>query len=143
MDKCERYCKEQRTLLRALEDLATHERTMYELDNGKDQVMTTMKPALANLAMKVRDDWFPATYAHATWLRLAPFVRLPGRIVWGTDGVRVELRPFNDRPLNRDLAAVCAKVAEMQPRFPDGRCLVFAVAGARGVSSDAQPRCAA
>ncbi len=30
--KCERYCQEQRQLLRALEDLEAQERTMYELD---------------------------------------------------------------------------------------------------------------
>jgi hypothetical protein len=36
----------------------------------------------------------PAPYAQATWHRLAPFFRLPGRIVWGTDTVTVELRPL-------------------------------------------------
>jgi len=40
------------------------------------------------------------------------------------------LRPFNDRQLNRDLAIVCAKVADAQPRLPDGHRLVFTVAGA-------------
>jgi hypothetical protein len=30
--KCERYCREQRELLRALEDLTEQERDMYELD---------------------------------------------------------------------------------------------------------------
>ena len=51
--KQERYCKEQREVLRALEDLKEQERTMYELDNRKDQVMTVCKVALANLAMWV------------------------------------------------------------------------------------------
>jgi len=64
--KQERYCKEQREVLRALEDLATKERTMYELDHHKDQVMTVCKVALTNLAMWVRDHYFPTTYAHAT-----------------------------------------------------------------------------
>src|SRR5207249_1977689 len=49
--KQERYCKEQREVLRALEDLEAKERTMYELDNCKDQVMTVCKVAMANLAM--------------------------------------------------------------------------------------------
>src|SRR5215831_15878740 len=43
--KCERYCQEQRQLLRALEDLTTSERAMYELDNNKDQVMPVFKVA--------------------------------------------------------------------------------------------------
>jgi len=49
----EHYCREQGELLRALEDLAVQERTMYELDNRKDQIMTVCKVALANLGMYV------------------------------------------------------------------------------------------
>ncbi len=123
--KQERYCKEQRAVLRALEDLSATERCMYELDHRKDQVMTVCKVALANLAMWVRDHYFPASYAHATWLRLVPFFRLPGRIVRDATTVQVELRPFNDRALNRDLALLCACVNEASPRLPDGRPLCF------------------
>jgi hypothetical protein len=53
--KQERYCKAQREVLRALEELEAKERTMYELDHRKDQVMTVCKVALANRAMWVRD----------------------------------------------------------------------------------------
>ncbi len=67
--KWEGDCREQGDLLRALEDLAAQERTMYELDNRKDQIMTVCKLALANLAMWVRDRCFPASFAHATWAR--------------------------------------------------------------------------
>jgi len=49
--KLERYCRKLREVLRALEDLAAHERKMYELDHAKDQVMTVCKVALANLVM--------------------------------------------------------------------------------------------
>jgi hypothetical protein len=62
-DKCERYCRKQRELLRQLEDLAASERAMYEVDHAKDQVMTALKLALANLVMWARDRYFPATYA--------------------------------------------------------------------------------
>ncbi len=57
--KCEKYCRELRELLRAIEDLAQQERDMYELDNRKDQIMTVCKVALANLGMWVRDHYFP------------------------------------------------------------------------------------
>jgi hypothetical protein len=87
--------------------------------------------ALTNLAMWARDRYFPASYQRATWRRLAPFFRLPGRVDWAADAVYVELRPFNDRHLTRDLAAVCALVQETTPRLPDGRRLVFTVAGAK------------
>lgn len=123
--KCEKYCREQRELLRALEDLAQQEREMCELDNRKDQVMPVCKVALANLGMWVSDRYFPVSYAHACWHRLQLFFQLPGRIFWGRDRVEVELKPFNDRALNRDLEALCAKVAQEQPRLPDGRSLLF------------------
>lgn len=125
--KCEKYCREQRELLRAVEDLAQQEREMYKLDNRKDQIMTVCKVALANLGMWVRDHYFPMSYAHASWHRLQPFFQLPGRISWGQGQVEVELKLFNDRALNRDLEVLCARVAETQPHLPDGRRLVFRV----------------
>ena len=126
-DKCERYAHEQCDLLRALEDLAKSERMMYELENGKDQVMTVCKLALANLVMWTRDHYFPAHYAHATWRRLVPFFQLAGRVAWHPRVVSVELRPFNDRQLNRDLLALCHQVNQAHPQLPDGRLLVFKV----------------
>jgi hypothetical protein len=138
--KCERYCRQQRELLRAMEDLATQERQMYELDNRKDQLMTICKVALANLGMWVRDHYFPVEYAHAGWHRLQVFFQLPGRVHWGAECVEVELKPFNDRALNRDLAMLCTKVAQAQPSLPDGRRLVFRVQGASLPRLGAQER---
>jgi hypothetical protein len=123
--KQERYCKEQREILRALEDLKEQERTMYELDHRKDQVMTVCKVALANLAMWVRDHYFPLSYAQASWRRLLPFFQLPGTITQDSTMVWVELRPFNDRALNRDLAILCERVNQASLRLPDGRRLSF------------------
>jgi hypothetical protein len=125
--KQERYCKEQRDVLRALEDLEAKERTMYELDHRKDQVMTVCKVALANLAMWTRDQYFPASYAHATWRRLLPFFQLPGTITHEATTIQVELCPFNDRALNRDLALLCQRVNQASPRLPDGRPLSFTI----------------
>ncbi len=135
-----RYCLEQCDLLGALKELEAKERAMYELENGKDQCMTVMKLALANLGMWVRDQYFPATYAHATWHRLLPFFRLPGRVIEGKQVIWVELRPFNDRQLNRDLRVVCEPVTAAQPRLPDGRQLFLTIAGTGCLKSDGQ-RC--
>jgi hypothetical protein len=44
--KQERYCQEQREVLRALEELKKQERSMYDLDNRKDQIMSVCKIAL-------------------------------------------------------------------------------------------------
>jgi hypothetical protein len=130
-EKCARYAHEQCDLLRALEDLAATERTMYELDNRKDQIMTLCRLALTNLVMWTRDRYFPASYAHATWGRLAPFFQLPGMIVSSQQTVSVELRPFNDRQLNQDLVSLCEQVNKASPCLPDGRRLLFAVRGIR------------
>ena len=89
-DKQRRYCQQQCDLLRVLDDLNATERTMYELDHRKDQLMTVCKLMLTNLGMWVRDQYFPASYAHATWDRLAPFFRLPGDITRGEDCVTVK-----------------------------------------------------
>ena len=98
---------------------------MYELDNRKDQLMTTLRVALTNLVMWTRDHFFPAHYAHATWQRLAPFFQLPGHIVEQAETRLVYLRSFNDRQLNRDLDALCTRVNSRQPPLPDGRSLRF------------------
>ncbi len=79
----------------------------------------------------MRDHYFPASYAHATWLRLVPFFRLPGRIMRDATTVHVELRPFNDRALNRDLAVLCERVNQASPRLPDGRLLSFTISPSR------------
>jgi hypothetical protein len=127
-EKRKLYERKQCDLLQFLEDLERNERTMYELDNRKDQVMTVFKVALANLAMWTRDQYFPDSYAHATWERLAPFFRLPGIVRSNQQTVEVELRPFNDRQYNRDLHLLCQRVNQKQPHLPDGRLLMFSVA---------------
>ncbi|GHO59612.1 hypothetical protein [Ktedonobacter robiniae] len=125
--KQERYCKEQREVLHALEEMKAQEKTMYDLDHRKDQVMTVCKVAVANLAMWVRDHYFPPSYAQATWKRLLPFFQLAGTITQDAQTVRVELRPFNDRALNRDLLVLCERVNQASPRLPDGRRLSFTI----------------
>jgi hypothetical protein len=61
----------------------------------------------------------------------------PGRIHWGSEAAGVELKPFNDRALNRDLETLCAKVVKVQPHLPDGRHLLFRLQGARILHLDA------
>jgi len=123
--KVQRYALKARQLLRQLEDLEAQARQMFALDNRKDQIMTSLRLALTNLVMWVRDHYFPQDYAKATWKRLASFFRLPGHIVRYPDRCLVFLRPFNDRQLNRDLEALCERVNQAQLRLPDGRLLEF------------------
>ncbi len=129
--KYQRYAQQQCDLLRALEDLKASERTMYELDNRKDQVMTVCKLALTNLVMWTRDHYFPQTYAHATWGRLLPFFQLPGLVTVDQSTVSVTFRPFNDRQLNEDLTILCQRVSKAAPHLPDGRRLLFTVGNFR------------
>ena len=139
--KIERYCQDQRVVLRQLADLIARDQHMYELNNDKDQVMTVCKVALANLGMWTRDHSFPADYRHATWQRLAPFFQLPGKVTWAQMTVEVNLRPFNDRQLTRDLHALCERVTAASPRLPDGRQLVMKVAALPACISDLHRRC--
>jgi len=60
-----------------------------------------------------------------TWKRLLPFLQLPGTITNHAQMVQVELHPFNDRALNRDLAILCERVNQASPHLPDGRQLSF------------------
>lgn len=132
-EKACQYARKERHLLSQLADLDRQEKQMYELDNRKDQLMTTLRVALTNLLMSTRDHFFPAHYAHATWPRLAPFFQLPGLGVEQTETRTVylpsfndgALRPLCDRQLNRDLDALCARVNARQPPLPDGRFLRF------------------
>ena len=105
--------------------------------------MSVCKVVLANVGMWVRDHYFPAEYAHATWHRLQPFFQLPGRVQWGKECVEVELKPFNDRALNRDLLLLCTKVAQDPLYLPDGRRLIFRVQGTGILHLDAQERAVA
>jgi hypothetical protein len=130
-EKYDRYAQQQCDLLRALEDLNAAERTMYELDNRKDHVMTLCKLALTNLVMWTRDHYFPQTYAHATWGRLSPFFQLPGVVTVDRSAVNVTFRPFNDRRLNEDLMILCERVSTAAPHLPDGRRLLFTVGNIR------------
>jgi hypothetical protein len=111
-------------------ELVVHERPMYELDNAADQVMSVCTVALSNLAMWVREQYFPASYRQATWARLAPFFHLPGWIVSTPSAVQVTLRPFPTRALTRDLALLCERVAAARPRLPDGRVLTLSIVDA-------------
>lgn len=138
--KIERYCHEQRAVLRQLDDLTARDQQMYELTNDKDQVMTVCKVALANLGMWVREHYFPGDYRQATWQRLAPFFQLPGQVTWEQARVAVELRPFNDRQLTRDLHALCERVTAASPRLPDGRQLIMRVAAFPTCISDLHRR---
>ncbi len=132
--KLEGPCQEQRKVLRQLEDLTARERRMYEVGNDRDQIMTVCKVAVTTLGMYVRDRWFPESYATATWGRLAPFFALRGRVRWEKEWVQVELRPFNDVQMNRDLGALCTRLAKREARLPDGGRLIFSV------GSDSRPR---
>ena len=79
--------------------------------------MTVCKVALANLAMWVRDDYFPPSY------------QLPGTITQNSPTIQVERCPLNERVLNWDLALLCERVqsgvASSPPHstlFPSGWC---------------------
>ncbi len=127
LNTCEGYCQELRHVLRRQEDLAAQAREVYELDHAKDQIMTLLKVALANLGMWVRDQYFGESYQHCSWQRLFPFFKLGGRITTTESEVQLEFCAFNNRTLSRDVEEVCRNVNTRGATLPDGRRLVMAV----------------
>jgi hypothetical protein len=103
--------------------------------------MTILKVALVNLVLWLQDRFFPPAYGRATWRRLAPFVQLAGRLHWGREEVAVELYPFNDRQLNRDLVELCERVRTNSPQLGDGRRLIFSVCSDRTRTLERYRRC--
>ena len=71
-DACEHACCQQRFLLRELEDLEEKERVMYELEHAKDQVMTVLKLALANLVLMVHKTFIKNARPSKAWNRSLP-----------------------------------------------------------------------
>jgi hypothetical protein len=127
LNKCEGSCQELRQVLRRQEDLEAQAREMYELDHAKDQIMTLLKVALANLGMWVRDQYFGESYQHCSWQRLWPFFKLSGRMTTTEGEVQLEMCAFNNRDLARDVEEVCRNVNTRGATLPDGRRLVIAV----------------
>lgn len=125
MEKCEKYCRELRHVLRDQEDLQTQARAMDELEHSKDPLMTLFKVGLANLGRWVRDRYFGSSYQNCGWQRLLPFFQLGGWVTATTREVRLELCAFNNRALGRDLEEVCHKVNAGTVTLPDGRRLVM------------------
>jgi len=135
-EKYEHSTVQQRELLRDLDTLDQQERTMYELDNTKDHIMSVLKLMLVNLLMWTRDHLFPSDYAHATTKTL---LRLPGRVLTFDDRVLVTLRPFNDRALNCDLAEFCQRVNDAHLALPTGKMLIFRMAELACPTSNVPP----
>ena len=100
---------------------------MAELDNRKDQIMSCLVVALANLGMWVREQYFPTSYGGARWKRLAPFFKLGGWVRQDLQTIQVSLRGFNNSELNRDLREVCEKVNVAQLKMADGRQLLLGI----------------
>jgi hypothetical protein len=70
---------------------------------------------------------------------LDPSFKLLGQVLWESECVRVMLRPFNECQLNRDLAALCARVEARAPRLPDGRRLLLILGTARRLKLAVSP----
>ena len=111
------------------QELWAYQRTLEEqgLANHvlRQQVKERKAIADAELEHLRAKEW--RAYAQATWKRLLPFFQLPGTITQDATLVQVELRPFNDRMLNRDLVILCDRVNQASPRLPDGRRLSFTI----------------
>lgn len=122
-NKANHYARQLCHTQRDLINLDQRTQPMFELDNLKDQLMSALKLALTNLAMWARQHLFPDSYNQATWNRLHPFFKLPGRLQLLPDRCCVYLKPFHPLDLQRDLEHLCHNINEAQLSLPDGRIL--------------------
>jgi hypothetical protein len=133
-DKQRRYRKEQQekeqALARITQEMADH--PMYELDDRKDQLMSALRVCLVNVLQWLRDTVFPASYAHATYKTLTPFVQMGGFVIERPECLEIFLDGFWQSAKQQDLEEVVARCNVRQFTTPDGRPLRFGICPAPG-----------
>jgi hypothetical protein len=133
-EKRQRYHQERREKEQALAEVtpAMAQHPMYELDDRKDQLMSALRVCLVNVLQWLRDTVFPASYAHATYKTLAPFVQMGGFIIEHPECLEILLDGFWQSAKQRDLEEVVARCNARQFTMPDGRPLQFGICPAPG-----------
>ncbi len=129
LDKRQRYCQEQQEKEQALTKITRKmaDHPMYELDDRKDQLMSALRVCLVNVLQRLRDTVFPASYAHATYETLAPFVQMGGFVIEHPQRIEILLDGFWQSAKQRDLEEVVARCKARQLTAPDGRALRFSI----------------
>ena len=131
--KQQRYCEEQ---LKKKQALAKIEQKMvicpmYELDDRKDQLWSTLRLCLGNVLQWLRDTVFPKSYINATYETLAPFVQMGGFVIGHPDRIEVFLDGFWQSAKQRDLAEVVERCNAQSFTAPDGRSAIPHLSSAR------------
>lgn len=134
LDKRQRYCQEQQEKEQALAKITRKmaDHPMYELDDRKDQLMSALRVCLVNVLQRLRDTVFPASYAHATYETLAPFVQMGGFVIEHPQRIEILLDGFWQSAKQRDLEEVVARCNARQFTAPDGRALRFSICSEPG-----------
>jgi hypothetical protein len=119
-----------RTLAKVARRMADH--PMYELDDRKDQLVSTLRLCLISVLQLLRDTVFPESYAQATYKTLAPFIQMGGFVVEHTDHIKVFFDGFWQSSKQQDLAEVVARCNTQRFAMPDGRLLKFSICSSPG-----------
>ena len=129
LNKRQRYCQEQQEKEQALAKITRKmaDHPMYELDDRKDQLMSALRVCLVNVLQRLRDTVFPASYAHAIYETLAPFVQMGGFVIERPQRIEILLDGFWQSAKQRDLEEVVARCNARQFTAPDGRALRFSI----------------
>ena len=135
--KQERYCKEQREALHALEELKVQEKPMYELDHRKDQVMTVYKVALAkSLRHRTLFQFYPEyrTFpSHFSLLseRKVLSSRCATRGLMGMPAVARVAREMSKRPIMRCIPRFLSEYFVPFSCLPRAPHLIFCTLGSK------------
>lgn len=128
-EKRQRYCEERQEKEQAWVKVAqaVEKYPMYELDDRKDQLMSSLRVFLVNVLQWLRGAVFPESYARATYETLAPILQMGGFVVEQGDCIEVFLDGFWQSAKQRELKEIVARCNAQQFTAPDGRALRFGI----------------
>ncbi|MCP4544387.1 MAG: hypothetical protein GY832_45325 [Chloroflexi bacterium] len=102
---------------------------MYELDNRKDQLVSSLRLCLVNVLQLLRDTVFPESYAQSTYKTLLPFMQMDGFVI---DHIGIFFDGFWQSAKQRDLVEIVARCNAQRFTTPDGRFLKFSICSSPG-----------
>ena len=133
-EKLARYYAEREekkhTLAKVTRRMTDH--PMYELDDRKDQLVSSLRLCLVNALQLLRDTVFPESYAQSTYKTLIPFIQMDGFVIEHIDHIEIFFDGFWQSAKQRDLVEVVARCNAQRFTAPDGRLLKFAICSSPG-----------
>jgi hypothetical protein len=103
--------------------------TFFEIDSEKDQIVAHLRIALHNSALWARDQYFGASYRHATPVTLwRTFFNQDGFYRETPDRIVITLRAFSHTQVQQDAVAACLRFNQRRIRTHSGKLIEMRIA---------------